>query len=177
MCELCGAISSLSFIIQIPTMPSRVSIVDFKPEHQAAFRTLNYEVNYEWISRYFNTEGPDDQSFDYPQRRILDTGGYILMAECDGEIAGTCALVKEFDGVYELAKMAVSSRMQRLGIGWALGQSILCKARQLGARRVEVMLDADMRPALALYDKLGFRPAPLEPLPYHRGDTRLVLDL
>lgn len=158
-------------------MPSHVSIIDFKPEHQAAFRTLNYEVNYEWISRYFSSDGPDNQSLDYPQRRILDTGGYILMAMCNEEVAGTCALVKELDGVYELAKMAVSPRMQRRGIGWALGQSILCKARQLGARRVEVMLDADMQPALALYDKLGFRPAPLRPMPYYRGDTRMVLDL
>jgi GNAT superfamily N-acetyltransferase len=158
-------------------MSARVSIIDFEPEHQVAFRMLNYEVSYEWISRYFNSEGPDDQSLDYPQRRILDTGGHILMAVCDGEIVGTCALVKEPDGVYELAKMAVSSRSQRLGIGWALGQSILCKARQLGARSVEVMLDGDMLPALALYDKLGFRPAPLRPLPYYRGDTRMVLDL
>ncbi|WP_210514174.1 GNAT family N-acetyltransferase [Hymenobacter terricola] len=157
-------------------MPARLAIIDFEPAHQVAFRMLNYEVNYEWISRYFNSERPDDQSLDYPQRRILDTGGHILMAVCDGEIAGTCALVKEPDGVYELAKMAVAARMQRHGIGWALGQSILCKARQLGARRVEVMLDADMRPALALYDKLGFRPVPLRPLPYNRGDTRMVLD-
>lgn len=158
-------------------MSARISIVDFEPEHQTAFRMLNYEVGYEWISRYFNPEGPDDQSLDYPQRRIIDTGGHILMAVCDDEIVGTCALVKEPDGVYELAKMAVSSRMQRAGIGWTLGQSILCKARQLGARSVEVMLDADMLPALALYDKLGFRPAPLRPLPYYRGDTRMVLDL
>ena len=139
---------------------------------------LNYEVSYEWISRYFNAEAPDSQALDYPQRRILDTGGHILMAvREDGEIVGTCALVKEHDGVYELAKMAISLRAQRQGIGYALGQSILGKARQLGARRVEVMLDADMQPALALYDKLGFRPAPLRPLPYYRGDTRLVLDL
>ena len=158
-------------------MSAHISIIDFEPQHQHAFRALNYEVNYEWISRYFNAEGPDDQSLDYPQRRILATGGYILMAEYDGEIAGTCALVKEHDGVYELAKMAVSSRFQRLGIGSALGQHILGKAWQLGARRVEIMLDAHMQPALALYDKLGFRPAPLRPLPYYRGDTRLVLDL
>ena len=158
-------------------MPAPIAIIDFEPEHQHAFRALNYEVNYEWISRYFNVEGPDKQSLDYPQRRILDTGGHILMAACDGEIVGTCALVKEHDGVYELAKMAVALRWQRRGIGHALGQAILGKARQLGAHRVEIMLDADMQPARALYDKLGFRPAPLCPAPYYRGDTRLVLDL
>ncbi|MBO2008272.1 GNAT family N-acetyltransferase [Hymenobacter negativus] len=158
-------------------MPADVSIIDFEPVHQHAFRALNYEVSYEWISRYFSAEAPDNQSLDYPQRRIVDTGGHILMAEHKGEIVGTCALVKEHDGVYELAKMAVALRAQRLGIGYALGQCILGKARQLGARSVEVLLDADMQPALALYDKLGFRPAPLRTMPYYRGDTRLVLDL
>lgn len=159
-------------------MPATISIIDFEPAHQHAFRALNYEVSYEWISRYFSAEAPDNQALDYPQRRIIDTGGHILMAVGeDGEILGTCALVKEHDGVYELAKMAVSLRAQRRGVGYALGQSILCKARQLGARRVEIMLDADMQPALALYDKLGFRPASLRPMPYYRGDTRLVLDL
>ena len=72
--------------------------------------------------------------------------------------------------------MAVALRAQRLGIGYALGQSILGKAQQLGARRVAVMLDSAMQPALALYDKLGFRPAPLRPMPYYRGDTCMVLD-
>ena len=158
-------------------MPAGVSIIDFEPAHQAAFRLLNYEVNYEWISRYFNLEEPDNQSLDYPQRRILATGGHILMAVQNGEIVGTCALVKEHDGVYELAKMAVSLRAQRQGIGYALGQRILGEARKLGARRVEVLLDSDMQPALALYDKLGFRPAPPRPMPYYRGDTRMVLDL
>ena len=158
-------------------MPAHVSIIDFDPVHQHAFRALNYEVSYEWISRYFSSEAPDNQSLDYPQRRIIDTGGHILMAEHQGEIVGTCALVKEHDGVYELAKMAVARRAQRLGIGYALGQSILCKARQLGARQVEIFLDANMQPALSLYDKLGFRPAPMRPMSYYRGDTRLVLDL
>jgi len=157
-------------------MPAGVSIIDFEPAHQVAFRLLNYEVNYEWISRYFNVEEPDNQSLDYPQRRILDTGGHILMAVHAGEIVGTCALVKEHDGVYELAKMAVALRAQRLGIGYALGQCILGKAQQMGARRVAVMLDSTMQPALALYDKLGFRPAPLRPMPYYRGDTCMVLD-
>jgi putative acetyltransferase len=79
--------------------------------------------------------------------------------------------------VYELAKMAVSPTAQGLGIGWALAQGILCKARQLGAHRVELVSNSTLAPALALYNKLGFRAAPLVPSPYQRGDVRMVLDL
>lgn len=79
--------------------------------------------------------------------------------------------------MYELAKMAVSPAAQGLGIGWSLGQSILCKARQLGAHRVELVSNSRLIPALSLYKKLGFEPAALLPTPYQRGDVRMVLDL
>ena len=154
-------------------MPAPVAILDFEPEHQPAFRALNHE----WISRYFVLEEPDHQMLDDPQTYILASGGHILMARHEGELVGTCALIKEHDGVYELAKMAVSPKAQGLGIGWALGQSILGKARQLGAHRVELVSSSKLAPALALYKKLGFRPAPPAPTPYVRGDVRMVLEL
>lgn len=154
-------------------MSAHVAILDFEPAHQPAFRALNHE----WISRYFTLEEPDHLMLDDPETYILASGGHILMAEYQDALVGTCALIKEHDGVYELAKMAVSPAAQGLGIGWALGQSILSKARQLGAHRVELVSNSQLKPALALYDKLGFRPAPLLPTPYARGDVRLVLDL
>ncbi|AMJ68310.1 GNAT family N-acetyltransferase [Hymenobacter sp. PAMC 26628] len=154
-------------------MPARVAIIDFEPAHQPAFRALNHA----WISRYFTLEAPDHQVLDEPQRYVLDPGGHILMAVYNDEIVGTCALIKEHGGVYELAKMAVAPAAQGLGIGWALGQGILQKARQLGAHRVELISNSTLVPALALYEKLGFRHVPLAPTPYQRGDVRMVLDL
>ena len=154
-------------------MPTGVSIIDFELVHQPVFRALNHE----WISRYFTLEATDHQMLDNPQSYILATGGHILMAQHEGELVGTCALIKEHDGVYELAKMAVAPAAQGLGIGWALGQGILCKARQLGAHRVELVSNSQLVPALALYRKLGFVPAPLLPTPYVRGDVRMVLEL
>ncbi|WP_239691995.1 GNAT family N-acetyltransferase [Hymenobacter coccineus] len=73
--------------------------------------------------------------------------------------------------------MAVAPAAQGLGIGWALGQAMLQKARQLGAHRVELVSNSTLGPALALYEKLGFQHAPLLPSPYQRGDVRMVLDL
>jgi putative acetyltransferase len=156
-------------------MPTGVSIIDFEPAHRRAFEALNHELDYEWISRYFYIEGPGHQPVANPQQYILERGGHILMAVCDGEAVGTCALVKEHDGVFELARLAVAPAAQRRGIGWALGQGILCKARQLGAHRVEVLSISTLIPALKLYDKLGFRNASL--IPQQPGDVRMVLDL
>jgi GNAT superfamily N-acetyltransferase len=154
-------------------MPAHIAIIDFEPAHQPTFRA----VNQEWISRYFTLEEPDHQMLNDPKTYILDGGGHILMAQYQGVLVGTCALIKEHDGVYELAKMAVAPAAQGLSIGWALGQGILCKARQLGAHRVELVSNSQLAPALALYKKLGFQPAPLVPTPYQRGDVRMALEL
>ena len=88
---------------------------------------------------------------------------------------GTCALINEHGGVYELAKMAVSPRAQ--GLGWALGTAVLDKAWELGASRVELLSNSRLTPALKLYQKLGLRHVPVPPTPYQRTDVKMVLDL
>jgi GNAT superfamily N-acetyltransferase len=154
-------------------MTSDLTILDYEPAHQAAFRALNRE----WIARYFAIEPIDNDMLDNPEGYILAPGGHILMAQYGGELVGTCALLKEPDSVYELAKMAVSPRFQGLGIGRTLGEAILEKARQLEARQVELLSNSRLTPALALYEKLGFRHVPVTPTAYQRTDVKMVLDL
>ena len=154
-------------------MPTSLSILDYQPVHQPAFRALNHE----WISHYFTLEPIDNEMLDDPQGYILNPGGHIFMASYDGDLVGTCALIKEHGGVYELAKMAVSPRAQGLGIGWALGMAVLDKARELGASRVELLSNFRLTPALKLYEKLGFRHVPVPPTLYQRTDVKMVLDL
>ena len=154
-------------------MPTSLAILDYQPAHQSAFRALNHE----WISHYFALEPIDNEMLDDPQGYIINPGGHIFMASYDGELVGTCALINEHGGVYELAKMAVSPRAQGLGIGWALGMAVLDKARALGASRVELLSNSRLTPALRLYQKLGFRHVPVPPTLYQRTDVKMVLDL
>ena len=154
-------------------MTSDLLILDYEPAHRPAFRALNRE----WIAHYFTIEPIDNEMLDDPAGYILTPGGHIFMASYGGELVGTCALIKEHDGVYELAKMAVSPRVQGLGIGKALGQAALRKARELGAHRVELLSNSRLTPALSLYEKLGFRHVPVPPTPYQRTDVKMVLDL
>ncbi|MBC8083490.1 MAG: GNAT family N-acetyltransferase [Hymenobacter sp.] len=148
-------------------------ILDYEPAHQPAFRALNHE----WIAHYFVMEAPDYEMLDEPGRYILEPGGAILMARHRGELVGACALLREHNSVFELAKMAVAPAAQGLGIGWALGQAAVAKARQLGGRRLELLSNSRLEPALALYRKLGFRAVPVPPSPYQRTDVKMVLDL
>lgn len=150
-----------------------IRILDYEPAHQPVFRALNEE----WITQFFVMETPDYQMLDEPQHYILEPGGAILMAEHGGQLVGTCALLNEGHGVFELAKMAVSPTAQGLGIGYALGQAAVAKARELGAHQIELLSNSRLIPALALYQKLGFRNVPVPTSPYQRTDVKMVLDL
>lgn len=149
-----------------------ITILPYVPAHATAFRDLNRA----WIQHYFTLEPHDNEMLDDPAGYILQPGGHILMAALDGEIVGTCALIKETADRYELAKMAVDDRFRGRGIGRALGEAAVALARQIGARRLVLESNRRLSPALTLYRALGFVEVPMPPdTPYARADIRMEL--
>jgi DNA-binding MarR family transcriptional regulator len=151
----------------------KITIVEYQPEYQTAFRSLNEE----WISTYFKMETADYKALDDPKGYILDNGGSILVALLDGEPVGVCALVKMKDPDYdfELAKMAVSPRAQGKNIGWLLGQAIIEKANTLGAAKLYLESNTLLKPAINLYHKLGFEKVAGRATPYERCNIQMEL--
>lgn len=150
-----------------------VSIIDCEPEHYEAFS----ELNYEWIRQYFKVEESDRKALDDPKSYILDKGGYILVANYQKEVVGACALMKMTDDRYELAKMAVSPKIQGKGIGWKLGLAIKERAKELGAKYLYLESNTKLTPALKLYQKLGFKKIKGQPSPYERSNIQMELEL
>ncbi|HEU4552301.1 MAG TPA: bifunctional helix-turn-helix transcriptional regulator/GNAT family N-acetyltransferase [Chitinophaga sp.] len=151
-----------------------VQIVDYQPEHAAAFRQLNEE----WITTYFKMEAADYKALDHPKEYILDKGGHILMAIYEGQPVGTCALIKMDNDTYELAKMAVSPEARGKNIGWLLGQACIELARRTGATRLYLESNTILKPAISLYHKLGFKKITGPPSPYERANIQMefILD-
>ena len=145
--------------------------MDYRPAFQADFARLNYA----WIERYFEIEAADRQSLDNPEQKILQPGGHIFMAQMDNQIVGTCALVKAGDAVYELAKMAVAESARGKGIGWLLGRAAIDKAEELGARSIFLESNTILKPAIHLYQKLGFKKVIRSPSPYNRCNIQMEL--
>ncbi|TGE23126.1 bifunctional helix-turn-helix transcriptional regulator/GNAT family N-acetyltransferase [Hymenobacter metallicola] len=153
---------------------AQVQILDYTPQHQPDFKRLNAE----WIERYFRLEETDLKSLNHPDDYILRPGGHILLAQHQGRIVGTCALIKMPDATFELAKMAVSPAAQGLGIGQRLGEAAVARARELGARRLYLESNTKLGPALNLYHKLGFRKTVSgPPSPYERCNIQMELPL
>ena len=152
----------------------KIEIINYKPEHQAYFERLNRA----WIEKYFWMEERDNYVLQKPEEAILKKGGAVLMAACNGKIAGTVALKKVDNEVYEFTKMAVDEKFRRRGIAEALSYASFDKARELGAKKVILYSNRILTPAITMYHKLGFTEVPIEKgIVYERSDIKMEIDL
>lgn len=112
---------------------NEVKIIAYEPQYKEAFKALNEE----WIKTFFVMEASDYKLLDNPEEQILNKGGHIAFALLNGEVVGTCALVKakEEPLTFELSKMAVSPKAQGKKIGYLLGNALVEKARELKQRK------------------------------------------
>ena len=129
-----------------------IKVVPYDESYKAYFR----ELNYAWIKKYFEVESMDQRILDDPDHFILEPGGTILFALFEGEVAGTCALIKQDDETFELAKMAVEERFQGLQIGKKLGIEAVRTAKKMGAKSLILESNKKLTRALNLYRRLGF---------------------
>ncbi|MEQ9466058.1 MAG: GNAT family N-acetyltransferase [Ekhidna sp.] len=150
-----------------------IEIVNYQPDHAQAFK----ELNEAWINQYFEMEDSDRKMLGDPQGYILDKGGAILIATMDGKPVGTCALIKKEEGVFELAKMAVSPEAQGQKIGWKMGVATLEKAREMRASKVYLETNSVLTPAINLYKKLGFKDTEGYCSPYARCNVQMEITL
>jgi putative acetyltransferase len=152
---------------------SQLAIREFQPGDEHAFRRLNEE----WIARFFRVEPKEAEFLSDPQRTILDAGGRIFFAILN-ECVGCCALRRLSDTEFEVAKMAVTPASQGLGIGRKLLQAVIEAGRESGARRLYLETNHILKPAIHLYESMGFCHIPPEriiPSIYERADVYMEL--
>src|ERR1044071_9595132 len=90
-----------------------VEMIEFKDELAKYFTDLNIA----WLKKYSVVEPLDEKMLSKPKTNIIDKGGYIYFAMVDDEVAGTFALLRVSDVIYELSKMAVAENFRGKKIG------------------------------------------------------------
>ena len=145
-------------------------IIEFRNDLVDHFKILNIA----WLQKYFYVEPIDDVMLSDPKKYIIDKGGYIFFAEADNQIAGTFALMKVQEGVYELAKMAVDEKHQGQKIGNKMMEFAIERAKNLKARKLILYSNKILGPAIHLYRKYGFVEVPLENSEYKRSNIKMV---
>lgn len=152
--------------------PKTVELTKFSEKYAADFARLNYE----WIEELFKIELHDREMLDNPNEYIINDGGQIFFALLDGKAVGTVALLRVGDDSFELAKMAVSPKYRGLKIGDKLMSACLEYAKKVGKKRVFLLSNTKLIPAITLYKKFGFKETPLDPnVLYERTDIQMEI--
>ena len=154
----------------------------FRPADAPAFAALNKR----WIEELFELEESDLRQLEHPQTAILDKGGFIAIADANGWVVGTGAILPASncpdDGRkwLEVIKMTTDLAAQRRGIGSAIMQRLIEFAREQQADAIWLETNAKLEAATALYERYGFRalgPDEVWPTPYDRCNLQMVLHL
>lgn len=150
-----------------------IEIIDYAPEYAAAFKSLNLE----WLDKYDLTESHDLMVLNDPKGTIIDQGGFIYLAKSGDEIIGSAGLMKEHDGIYELAKMTVAPAFRGKGVSKLLIEKCLSKAKELKAKKLLLFSNSQLKTAIALYEKYGFKHVEVKDAPFLTADIKMELSL
>lgn len=159
--------------INMKNLGNTVKIIDFSSEYRSKF----YELNVEWIKKFFYVEPFDEEVLSNPEKHIIDKNGYIFFAKLNNTIVGTVAIMPK-NGVYELTKMGVSPEHRGHKIGQKLVQHCIDFAKKLELEKLILYSNTMLENAIYIYRKYGFVEIPVEEnCIYKRSDIKMELRL
>ncbi|MFN2100685.1 GNAT family N-acetyltransferase [Altererythrobacter sp. MF3-039] len=154
----------------------------FELKDAAAFAGLNRR----WIETLFLMEPKDISQLEHPKASILDKGGFIAIAEANGWVIGTGAILPAAlapdDGKrwFEIVKMSTDLSAQRMGIGSRILDRLIEFARENDGDAIWLETNDQLEAATHLYRKTGFRDLTGEDIwktPYERCNMQMVKDI
>lgn len=148
-------------------------IIGYDHRHQEVFKALNSE----WLYKYNLMESHDLEMLDDPDKFILRNGGVIYLALFEDQIVGSAALIREHDTIYELAKMSVATDHRGKGVSKLLIEKCLSEAKRLKASKIILFSNSQLKTAIILYEKYGFRHVAVEDSPFLTADVKMELVL
>ena len=87
---------------------------------------------------------------------------YYYVAEVDGEIAGCCG-IRNIAGEGEITNVVVAEKFRKQGIGKQLMEYMLKEAPKYGIGDCTLEVRVSNKPAIHLYETLGFRGEGIRP--------------
>mgnify|MGYP001250766788 CR=1 FL=1 len=152
-----------------------INIINFENKFEKNF----YELNIEWLEKFFRVEEYDYKVLSNSKKYIIDKGGEIFFAKNNLEIIGTVALMPTSDkNIFELTKMAVKPSYQNLGIGRRLLEKCLEFSKEKKYNSMILYSNRKLKNAIYLYKAYGFKEVEIENnSPYLRANIKMEIKI
>ena len=140
------------------------------------FAKAYIDLSIEWLEKYVSVEPGDLEIIEHPYEAVLNNGGMIWFALINNTAVGTVTMIKSNDS-YEVAKLAVTEKYKKLGIGERLMKVAIEFARENSTKKIYLFTNHNLIPAINLYKKCGFVQIPLIDNKYIESDMKMELYL
>lgn len=141
------------------------------------FAKAYIDLSIEWLEKYVSVEPGDLEIIEHPYEAVLNNGGMIWFALVNNTAVGTVTMIKSSNNSYELAKLAVTEKYKKLGIGEKLINAAIDFAKENKAQKIYLFTNHNLIPAINLYKKCKFVEIPLIDNKYIESDMKMELYL
>lgn len=143
-----------------------MELVKFEEKYRQAF----IDFNTDWIVSNFGfLEEHDKETFEKIDEEIQK--GAMIFFAVENEIPLACCMsVPMDDNTWEICKFGSNTRVQHKGAGNIVFKAAMDWALEKGAKRLFIISNSKLKPALHIYEKYGFKEIKLNNYEYVRGD-------
>lgn len=144
-----------------------MKIVTYDAKYKEAF----IQFNTDWIVDNFGCLEEEDLETFRNIDEELENGAMIYFAVEEDLPLATC-MAKPMDGsTWEICKLASNKHKAHSGCGSAVFEAAMQWAIEHGAKRLFLLSNRQLKPAIHIYEKYGFKEIKLNDYEYVRGDV------
>jgi len=144
-----------------------MKVIEYDPKYKKDF----IDFNKTWIIDYFGSLEDEDYEVFGKLEEKLEHGAMIYFAIENNEALATC-MVKPIDNknTWEICKLASNKHKNHKGCGSAVFEAAMKYAIAHGAKRILLVTNTILKPAIHIYEKYGFTEYIPEDCGYSRVD-------
>jgi putative acetyltransferase len=143
-------------LIEVPTTIEQLDLVRTLMRAFTIWHRQRYVEEIKLIDEYFDAPAFEKELASLPGKYAPPSG--TLLLAFDEDIPAGCVALREIDArTCEMKKMFVYTHLRGKGIGRALVQALIDRARAIGYQSMRLNTGFRQYEAKALYQSLGFR--------------------
>lgn len=144
--------------------------------YQEQYKQQFIDMNKHWIKKFFKIEPHDLEQLDQVENH-LEQGAMVFFAIEDQQVLATAMILRLEDNTWEICKFATNEQFQGTGTGTKVFQACLDYAIENHADKVVIYSNQQLKPALHIYQKFGFKEVPVTVSDYERVDYQAELNV